>query len=181
MQRAHLIERGERVLDAAGELGLVRNLPGLEALKEVVEQGRKVLGKFEGNVGEALALACKQSVTDLLKGHDERHRGVVERLLKRAHALKDMSRPVGDHEAGEEDANVDPVRLEGLGRRAVAKGAKVMNALKAGLGDVDDLLLAKKSHQRLEGDALDVLDGRAEGLHLADEILGGELEALDLR
>ena len=74
-----LVERNKRVLDAAGELGLVRDLPGLEAL-EVLEQ----------HDGEALREIPRHglerpraghALDDALETGQQRERRIEERLL----------------------------------------------------------------------------------------------------
>jgi hypothetical protein len=47
------------VLDAASQLDLIRNLPGLELDEEVNEQSLKVLGQLVGNVVERFVCAVE--------------------------------------------------------------------------------------------------------------------------
>ena len=115
------------MLDAAKELGLIWNLPGRKPLEVVKEQAAEAVRELVGNLGEAFAL--ENGVADLLKAPDQRHGHVEEGLLEGAHALEDVHRLVGDHEAGEKDASVDLPLGQRIRGSAVAEGAEVMNAL----------------------------------------------------
>ena len=61
-----------------------------------------------------------------------------------------MRRAVGDHEACDEDPDVDVLRHERLGRRAVAERRQQVDVLEEILGHSDDGLLAEHDRQRLE-------------------------------
>ena len=105
------VQRNEGVLDTLDELGLVRHLPGLEGPEEVQEQRRKVLGKLVRHVGKR-GIHCNL-VADALKGLYQWISRVKERLLERAHRLKDPGRVVRDHKARKEDAHIDMFRYKG--------------------------------------------------------------------
>jgi len=126
------------VLDAASQLDLIRNLPGLELDEEVNEQSLKVLGQLVGNVVERFVCAVKEGVANQLKALDHLLRSVKKGLCQRAHILKDVRWTVDDHEGRVEDPHIDVFRLTNPGNRAMAKGAEVMDALKAGLGSTND-------------------------------------------
>ena len=168
------------MLDTSGKLGLVRNLPSLKLLEEVKEQGRKVLGKLMRDFGKRLSFGTEKRIADTLKALDQRHSCVIERLLQSAHVLENMSRTVSNHEASKEDPNVNIGRNQCSRRRTMTKGTKVMDALKASLGNLDDVFVTQLNHKRLEGDALGMLFSSTMSLHELHQILGSTIEGLDL-
>ena len=62
----------------------------------------------------------------------------------------------------------------------MTKGTKVMDALKASLGNLDDVFVTQLDHKRLEGDALGMLFSNTMSLHELHQILGSTIEGLDL-
>ena len=174
-----LVQRDERVPDAAGELGLVGHLPRLERLEELKQQRLEVLRQGGRNVVEGVGVG-REGVADLLELRDERQRRVGQLLLERAHRLEDVRRAVRDHESRQKDAHVDVLRGERRRRRAVAMRAKAVDALKARLGGLDHRLLAQEHHQLLEAHALHPEAGRSrlhKPLHDALGAQRGQLSA----
>jgi hypothetical protein len=143
-----LVQRDERVLDAAGELGLVGDLPRLEAFEEFEQQRRKVLAQIRRHLAERLLVLDHRA--DLLELLQQRRRRIQQRVLQSAHRLKHMRRAVCDHEARQEHPHVDVLRSERARRRAMAERRQQVDALKASLGDSDDLLLAEQDDQAFE-------------------------------
>ena len=56
---------------------------------------------------------CSDFLADGLKGLDQCDSRVKERLLERAHRLKDLVRVVSNHEARKEYADIDVFRYKG--------------------------------------------------------------------
>ena len=134
-----LIQRDEGVLDAAGELGLVRNLPRLESLEELKQKRREIFRELTRDGHEAPASV--DEFANLLKEGDERCSSPQKRDLQCAHGFEDVRRSVCDHESRKEDTHIDILRGKRPARRAVSECRQEMNALKARLGDADDVLL----------------------------------------
>ena len=153
-----LVQRNARVLDTLGELDLAKHLPSLEGPEKVEEQRGKVLGKFVRHVGKRGI--CRDSLADALKGLDQRDSVVKERLLKRAHRLKDRDRVVSDHEARKEYAQIDVFRYnDPWSWRAMAKGGEQMDAVHARLGRSDHILLTYVAHHLIKWHPLDASRG----------------------
>jgi len=70
-----------------------------------------------------------------------------------------MRRTVRNHEAGQENTDVDVLRHKRTGRRAVAKGGEEVNPPKGLLGKVDHFFLAQEDDQLLKRHALGVFLG----------------------
>ena len=135
-----LVQRIKGVLDTLGELDPVRHLPGLERPEVVQEQRGKVLGKLLRHVGKGGICSCL--VADALKGLEQWYSGVKERLLERAHRLKDPGRVVSYHDPRKEYADIDVFRYKDpWSRRAMAKGGEPKDAVQARLGRSDHVLL----------------------------------------
>ena len=100
-----VVEGEERVADAADQLGLVGNLPRVEAAQVVHEQRHEALGE---RVVDGLDRSGRNDcASDALKRLDQRARHLQERLLQLAHGLEDMGRPAGYHVRSEKHAHVD--------------------------------------------------------------------------
>lgn len=147
--RLCLVERDKRVLDTARELGLVWDLPRLEALEVFEEHRRKVLGDVVRHIAED-TIGLLDGIADAMELDEQRGCRLKQLVLKVAHAFEDMRRLVGDHVAREEDAHVDVFGGKGLARGAMAKCAQQVHTLEAGLASSDDVLLSKHDHQILK-------------------------------
>lgn len=144
-----VVEGDEGVLDAASELGLIGDLPGLETAEVLEKHQRKPLRQLGRHPMERALM--HHALDDALKCLQERPGRIVERLLERLHRLKHMRRTVGDHVSGQENAHVDVAgRGRQIGRSAVAQHDERMDALQAALGDVDCGPTAEINHEGLK-------------------------------
>jgi len=143
-----LVQRDERVLDAAGELGLVGDLPRLEPLEVLEQQRREVLAHLRRHRAERLLLPEHRA--HLLELGQQRRRRVQQRVLQRAHRLEHMRRTVRDHVSRQEHPHVDVLRSESARRRAVAERRQQVDALQARLGNRDHPLLPQSDDQVFE-------------------------------
>jgi hypothetical protein len=146
--RLGLVERDERVPDAARQPRLVGDLPRAEAAEVVEQQRREALG--ERAVHGLEGARRDDGARDGLEVGDQRDRHLEEALRERRHGLEDVRRPEGDHVAGEEHPRVDRLRGDLCGRGAVQEGAHQVDALQEAPGDVDDVGRAEVDDQGLE-------------------------------
>jgi hypothetical protein len=146
-----LVQRDERVLDAAGELRLVGDLPRLEPLEVIEQHRREVVAQLRRHLAERLLLP--DHIAHLLELGQQRRRRVQQRVLQRAHVLEHMRRPVRDHVPSQEHPHVDVLRSERARWGAVAERRQQVDALQARLGHRDHPLLAQKDDQVFEAAA----------------------------
>jgi hypothetical protein len=143
-----LLESDQCMADAPCQLLLIRDLPRLEVLEELVQICNEVGSKVLGNVTERAPL--DDELGDALNKFHEHRSAVEERRLKLLHLLKDMGLLVRDHEPSQKDAHVDGRRVGLVWPWAVKGFSLQVDALEEALGDLDTRRLSQKDDQGLK-------------------------------
>ena len=143
-----MVEGDEGVLDAAGELGLVGDLPRLEAA-QVVEE-RRLEARHGVGRKQADGAVLLDAFEELLEQVQQEHGRVEQVILESVHALKDVGRAAGDHVGRQEDAHVDRVCVVAGWDVLVQQGTQAVDALEAVLAVLDDGFLSQKDDEILE-------------------------------
>ena len=167
-----LVERDERVPDAAGELRLVGDLPRLEPPQVLEQRRRELLGQRRRDHLEVPERRLHERVAHGVELVQHRHRALEQRLLHRAHGLEHVRRTVGDHVGGQKHPHVDVLRRKGLGGRSVAERRQEVHPLERRPHGGDQWPLAERDHERLERDRLEALPRDADRVDRAVEDLG---------